>query len=323
MAAHRRSTCSNQLLIDRYDSPWKEGLDHYFPQFIAFFFPKAYAEIDWERGYENLEEELRKVVRDSKVSERRADKLTKVWLKNGEERYVLIHTEILADRDTGFPERMFVYNYRIFDRYHKLVVSLAVLGDESPSWRPDQHGWDLWDCQMSLRFPVVKLIDYKGRWQELAQSANPFAIVVMAHLKTKETHGDPTSRLQWKTRMVRMLYERGFQRQDVLELFRLLDWMMVLPEAEDLSFQEDLRRFEAEVKMPYITSIERRGIEQGLQQGEAKVLVRLIERKFGDLPDAYRRQITEADEETILLWSDRLLTAQSLEQIFEGGADPS
>jgi hypothetical protein len=333
MAAQEESM--QQSDSDKYDSPWKEGLDHYFQQFMAFFFPGAHTEIDWERGYESLEEELRQVVRDSEVSDRRADKLIKVWLRSGEERYVLIHIEILADRDAGFPERMFVYNYRTFDRYHKVVVSLAVLGDDSRSWRPDRYGWKLWGCQMSLRFPVVKLIDYKERWSELAESANPFAIVVMSHLKTKETHGDPSSRLLWKTKLVRMLYERGLQRQDVLELFRLIDWMMVLPEAEDLSFQEDLRKFEAEVKMPYVTSIERRGIEkgkqegmqqgmqQGLQQGEAKVLVHLIERKFGELPDTYRRQISEADEEIILLWSDRLLTAQTLEQIFGGGTDPS
>ncbi|MGI0481359.1 hypothetical protein ACN4EE_11275 [Geminocystis sp. CENA526] len=41
-----------------YDSPWKEALDVYFPEFIAFFFTHVYQEINWERGYETLDKEL-------------------------------------------------------------------------------------------------------------------------------------------------------------------------------------------------------------------------------------------------------------------------
>ena len=28
---------------DHYDSPWKEAIEHYFPEFMAFYFPDAYA----------------------------------------------------------------------------------------------------------------------------------------------------------------------------------------------------------------------------------------------------------------------------------------
>ena len=31
---------------DNYDSPWKEAQEHFFPDFLAFFFPDAYADID-------------------------------------------------------------------------------------------------------------------------------------------------------------------------------------------------------------------------------------------------------------------------------------
>ena len=36
---------------DDYDNPWKEALEHGFPEFMAFFFPAISAEIDWARGY--------------------------------------------------------------------------------------------------------------------------------------------------------------------------------------------------------------------------------------------------------------------------------
>jgi len=28
---------------DHYDSPWKEAIEHYFPEFMMFYFPDAYA----------------------------------------------------------------------------------------------------------------------------------------------------------------------------------------------------------------------------------------------------------------------------------------
>ncbi len=50
---------------DEYDSPWKQLLERFFPEFMAFFFPDAHGEIDWEAGYEFLDKELARVVRDA------------------------------------------------------------------------------------------------------------------------------------------------------------------------------------------------------------------------------------------------------------------
>jgi len=119
-----------------YDSPWKEMLDGYFPAFMAFFFPEAHANIDWTRGYESLDTELHQIVRDAALGTRLADKLMKVWRRDGVEQMVLVHTEIQGTREADFAKRMYVYNYRLFDRYDRPVVSLAVLGDASPAWRP-------------------------------------------------------------------------------------------------------------------------------------------------------------------------------------------
>jgi hypothetical protein len=66
------------MLMSDYDSPWKEMLEGYFPDFMAFFFPEAYEDIDWARGYESLDKELQQIVRDAALGTRLADKLMKV-----------------------------------------------------------------------------------------------------------------------------------------------------------------------------------------------------------------------------------------------------
>jgi len=106
-----------------------------------------------------------------------------------------------------------------------------VLGDERVSWRPARFGYELWGCEVGLRFPTVKLLDYRARWAELETSRNPFAVVVMAHLKAQETQDDPEARKAAKWQLLRRLYEQGYARVDILNLFRFIDWVMGLPEA--------------------------------------------------------------------------------------------
>jgi hypothetical protein len=225
-----------------YDSPWKEIIELYFPSFLEFFFPLAYAEIDWNRPYQFLDKELHQLEPDAEIGKRLVDKVAKVWLLNGEEAWVLVHLEVQGQYDSKFTERMYTYNYRLFDRHKKRVISLAVLADEDPNWRPSSYNYQLGGCRVSLEFPIAKLLDYEPSWSSLETSKNPFAIVVMAHLKSKATKRSPEDRLQWKLSLVRILLESGLSRQDIRQLFRFIDWIMVLPEELAISFKSSMER---------------------------------------------------------------------------------
>jgi hypothetical protein len=241
---------------DEFDSPWKDIVEAYFQDFMLFFFPHIYDDIDWSKGYEFLDQELQQVVRDAELGKRMADKLVKVWKLSGEETWVLVHIEIQSQEESKFSERMFVYYYRLRDRYNCKIVSLAILGDERETWRPQLFQDELWGCRASFEFPIIKLLDYEPHWAELEQSQNPFAIAVMAHLRTKATREDAQLRKEWKFRLTRRLYEQGYKRQDILNLFRFIDWMMELPDALKQEFRAELEQYEQEKQMPYVTSIE-------------------------------------------------------------------
>ncbi len=110
----------------------------YLESFLELCFPEVHRDIDWLRGYESLDTELQEIIRDAETGRRFADKLVKVWLKNGEETVILTHIEVQSQVQSDFAERMFIYNHRLYDKYRKQVISLAVLGDEQFSWRPHQ-----------------------------------------------------------------------------------------------------------------------------------------------------------------------------------------
>ncbi len=305
-----------------FDSPWKEALDVYFQPFLAHCFPAVHDGIDWTRGYEPLDKELQKILRAGETGRRVVDKLIRVWRTAGEEEWILVHVEVQSQPEADFPRRMFVYHYRLLDRYNKRVVSLAVLGDSRADWRPNRYSHRLWDCGVEFDFPIVKLLDFDD--DALEESDNPFATLVLAHLKTQETLGSAGNRYSWKLRLIKGLYDRGLGADQIRQLFRFVDWMMELPTDMEKYFSDELHRFEEEKRMPYVTSVERlahqQGIEQGIEQGIQKGVVQgllegiemVLEIRFGE--DAQPileeiRNLTSADALRILLRQAKTVNA--------------
>ena len=58
------------------------------------------------------------------------------------------------------------------------------------------------------------------------------------------------------------------------------------------------------------------GEQKGRQEGEAKILVRQLTRRFGELPAAVHEQIAIADSDALERWGDLVLDARSLKDVF-------
>jgi hypothetical protein len=300
------------------DSPWKEILEAYFPQAMQFFFPQTAALINWERPHEFLDKEFQQIAREAELGRRYADKLVKVWQIQGEEIWLLIHVEIQAKSEDTFAQRMFTYNLRIFDKFAQPAISLAILCDSDSTWRPNQYSYNYPDCSLHFRFGSVKLLDYQNQWTELEQSDNPFATVVMAHLKTQQTSKQPGERKTWKFSLIRRLYEQGLQEKDIRNLYRFIDWVMILPKPLEAEFWQEFKQFEQERSMSYITTGERigyeRGKQEGRQEGEQALVLRLLQKRVGELPQEVREQIQGLSLEQLEALSEALLDFNAISQ---------
>jgi len=60
------------------DSVWKEAIETYFNHFLEFFFPQIADDIDFDKGYDFLDKELKRILREAKTGKRYADVLVKV-----------------------------------------------------------------------------------------------------------------------------------------------------------------------------------------------------------------------------------------------------
>jgi hypothetical protein len=302
---------NDELLRADNDSPWKEILEAYFPEAMKFFFPQTAALIDWERPHEFLDKEFQQIARDAEQGRRYADKLVKVWQINGEETWLLIHVEIQANPEDKFPERMFSYNLRIFDKFGQPAISLAILCDADPKWRPNQYSYSYPDSSLDFKFGIVKLLDYHNRWQELEASDNPFATVVMAHLKTQQTIKKLGERKSWKFSLIRRLYELGLQEKDIRNLYRFIDWVMMLSKDLEAEFWQDFKQFEQERTMSYITTGERIGYERGKQE----LVIRQLQRRVGELPEDVKTDIQTLSLEQLEALGEALLDFTGFEDL--------
>lgn len=226
---------------------------------------------------------------------------------------------------------MFVYYYRIFDRYERPIMGVAILGDDQADWRPARFDQEMWGCVIEMHYPIVKLLDWRAHEGQLAASANPFAVIVQAHLAEQDTRAAVEARRQIKIRLIRGLYERGYNRTQVLELFRLIDWLLALPKEREDAVWRSIQAFEEERKMPYITSIERiaidegkakglaegraEGLTQGLVNGQRAALLRIAQARFGSVPEALERRIASADQTLLDQLTDQIATVSSLDDL--------
>ena len=193
--------------MTEYDSPWKEAIELLFEDFMLLCFPAIHEQIDWSVPPKMLDKELQQIAPESDVGLRVVDKLVEVKLLSGLLEWLLIHIEVQNQRTTDFAERIFTCFCRIRDKYDKPLVCLAVLGDESPTWRPNQFSLDTMGCKVDFVFPIVKLVDFRSQLDQLEISENPFASIIVAHLQSMVTKELPPDRLRWKIRIVYGLYE--------------------------------------------------------------------------------------------------------------------
>ena len=308
------------------DTAWKDILDAYFKEFIAFCLLDLYALIDWSKPWVSLDKELHAISKNDMIGRKLVDKLFSVYLNDGSEKWILIHLEIQDEPEEIFPERMFIYSYRIYDKYQRIVVSCAVLTDKNASWRPDHYEVALAGSKLRLDFRVIKLLDYRGQEAALEISSNIFASVILSHLTAQRVRKGPSKvRAKTKFDLTRRLYKKGYNKIQVQKLFLFIDWLLHLSAADEIEYREAVYQLEAEQNMAYISTIEnfgiqkglQKGLQQGLQQGEYLLLMRLIKHKFHIIPEKYQQKLSSASADELLIWGEQLLDADSLEDVFK------
>lgn len=209
-----------------YDGLWKKLIYELFEEFVLFFAADLYEDVDFLQEPELLQQELFQEIIQEKKGRQGADQIVKVCLKNGGEKWILIHIEVQGNRDPDFSKRMFRYYYKIFDKYNHDIVTIALLTDDSKHFRPNQYQYESYGTILSYHYNAYKLSDYHE--EELLKSNNPFAIAVLAANYANEAKRDDLKRYRFKSKLIRLLLQRNDQpREEFILTKEELDMMYI------------------------------------------------------------------------------------------------
>lgn len=232
-------------MSDEKDQIWKRVIGKFFSKFTEFFLPELYKDIDFYYKPKFLDNQLLKIVQKSGSKNRISDKLVEVKLKDGTERFILIHVEVQDSRKIDFALRMYQYQYRIFDKFNKEITALAIYTDDNIKFKPNTYAKELYGTEINYKFNTYKVLEQKDNKELLKNIDNPFAIVILSTLYYLETKKSDEKRYNFKLEVSKLLLKKGYKRKDVYEL---LEFIGILLKFKDEKLEE--KYLEELEKMP-------------------------------------------------------------------------
>jgi hypothetical protein len=267
---------------------WKGMIEVVMADLLLFVDPNIGKELDMARGFEFLDKELAVVYPEGKAHTKIVDKLVKVFLRDGSERWILLHVEVQGKNGKEFPERMFQYFVRLLGKRGRPVAAIAVLTGKDGNSRPGVYEYRCLWTRAQYEYKTICIADYTD--EILAASSNPFAAVIqVAKEVLLQVKGEGDERdlvlLEEKTRMARLLKEKmavfGEEKTNAILAF-LNNYVVFKNPKINLIFMERTDEiFEKENTMGIIEQLAEIRHQEGVEEGlEKAVRALLAKREF-------------------------------------------
>lgn len=217
-----------------------------------------------------MDKELAEIFPESENNARFADKLAKVWLKDGQKQWFLIHTELQGQNTGDFARRMFVYFYRILDRYGHPVTALAILTDNSKDWSPSEFRYSLMGTELTYRYNLYRLAHTDPK--ALHTSKNLFSIAIETAFEALQRERPDEELLQIKVRLVRKLFQQGVAQEKIRRLLGFIKYHTSFEKPEFIhNFDRQIESFtKNRESMGIIEAIQEAYRQEGIKIGMEK-----------------------------------------------------
>jgi hypothetical protein len=208
---------------------------------------------------------------DKKAPSLFADKLVKVFRKDGKEDCILCHVEIQGETKKEdkplFAERMFRYFYRIWDRHRKPVSAVAIFTGPDAKKMPTRFEYAYRKTKLLYDYHTLSILDFTD--EELEQSDNPFAHVLLAArtslLEGKISESDLLNR---KVLIASKLLKKGFSKRKIKAIFVFLENYILFDDPQmNLNFKKRIQSHDKNNIMGIDEYLKQGGKEEGLAEG--------------------------------------------------------
>ncbi len=252
------------------DELLKGAFEDWFVEFLRFLYPQADDLFDFARGLTFMDKELYAIIpeRERRKGKRVADLLVKIYLKDGTEKWILLHTEIEGGSQHDFAFRIFQYHYRLLDRYHVPVETIAVFTGDRNQHRPSEYCYQVIDTSIRFCYRAYHIFDH-GEAELLAMD-NPFALVVLACQKSLLEGKVPDGELgEDRLTIAKALLQRRYDHDRIISFLVFLKNFIYIDDQEiNRIFDEQIEKLTGGIiGMGVIEVIKRQERHQGRLEG--------------------------------------------------------
>ncbi|MBF0147254.1 MAG: DUF4351 domain-containing protein [Magnetococcales bacterium] len=223
----------------------------------------------------------------------------------------IFHLELQSNSE-GMDWRMLMYYSLIRQRYPSRVLVQKVLYIGLNEWHP---GSAIEEPSLSFRYEVVDIRNIDCRELMDSSSLEENILAILCRIDNKKVIIQEIlyriSELPIKARA------DALTKLVILSRLRRLETVVKM-EAEEMSLTFNL--MENDVFRPIIMKAQMDSEQKGRQEGEATILTRQLQRRFGDVPEWANKKIAEAEPSSLEEWSLRIFDAQSLDEVFSDKA---
>jgi hypothetical protein len=260
------------------------------------------------------------------------DLLAEVPRADKPEEEILVHVEVEAQARADTAKRLFRYALQLQLRHGRPVLTILVnLRGGRPGVETLELTEDVGDLEVH-RFRYLAFGLGACRAEDYLARPEPLAWALAALMRPPGLR-----RAEHKLACLRQIARAELTEAERFILLNCVETYRELgPEDErELAWLQSLEGNQevAEMQLTWAEKMEargeargmekglERGLEQGLErgrrEGETRILLGLLERRFGPLTAEARERVEGADADTLLRWGERLLTARRLEEVLQ------
>ena len=263
------------------------------------------------------------------LKEHFSDLLYRIELKENSEAFVYMLFEHKSYPDTHVAVQLLRYMGAIWQQHLKAdagntqlpVIIPLVFYHGTESWKPRK----LSDLLASTPVNLTQYIpDFNFAFSDFAASSSPvFQGQALLQAIIRLLHAIPGGDLSKELNQIMVSLKNVTGNAEGIRLLeQIIEYMFITDNNITIDQVRRSARSELTEKVEGITmtiaeKLRKEGKQEGKQEGECTILQCLLKNRFGDIPEQYRERLEQADSETLLKWSERILTAETIEEVFE------
>ncbi|MBT4838397.1 MAG: Rpn family recombination-promoting nuclease/putative transposase [Methylococcales bacterium] len=265
---------------------------------------------------------------DSQLKAHYSDILYSLMTKDGKpiKLYLLFEHKSYQDDDIIF--QLLRYEMRILEaernqnKTKKLITPILplILYHGRTGWKLKKKLGDLYDAPEVLKPYLLTFEAIVFDFSKMSDEEIKGQIIVRTTLLLMKHIFDPD--LSERLPNILGLMQKLSEKETALEYLEAV--LKYLSSASDHLNEQDLERA-VRTAIPTIgdnamTTLAEtwmaQGKQEGMQEEGINILMRLLKKKFGSIPEDAETRISEADSEQLLEWSENVLTAETVNEVF-------